>query len=652
MPSMNQLNSARRRLLQNLSALPFVPMLPLLSPNSANAATVASSAQFAASGAVQSVRFTPTPAPGLGEPQDMATMFTRSSLEVQSLVAGKTVTQNWRLVYTPFFITGEMVPDGQGGTILAGGYFDSQGRPIIDKSVPGQERQFFSDCPDGMSLLQIKGAKVPGVKGNTVFAVVQFEYTSRDQAGKGLQGALPSEMAVLTLDQNPKTGQLKLVKYERVDTAPVQGLWVTCGASLSPWNTHLSSEEYEPDATKPNDSKLTRFSANFFGDAKKASPYHYGHLPEVSVNPDGSGSIKKHYCLGRISHELVQVMPDERTVIMGDDWTNGGAFMFIADKPRDLSAGTLYVAKWNQTSGIGPGSATLSWIKLGHAKSEEIRAIVESGIKAGDIMDVRTTDPQDAGFMRIPYAGKTNWVRVKPGMEKAAAFLETHRYAALAGGSLGFTKWEGTTLNARDKKAYIAMSRIETSMLDGSGDVKVQGPYSGAVYEQNLRGAQKDSVGSAIASEWVPVDMAAVPELISEDLGGGKRKQQDAQGNFADPERIACPDNLKFSEKLRTLFIGEDSNTHVNNFLWAFNVDTKELTRILSCPVGAESTGLHAIDELNGFTYITSNFQHAGEWDDRLHNKVRPMIEPLLDKLYDKRAVAMVGYLSLVMGRK
>ncbi|WP_373867546.1 2Fe-2S iron-sulfur cluster-binding protein, partial [Acinetobacter oleivorans] len=40
--------------------------------------------------------------------------------------------------------------------------------------------------------------------------------------------------------------------------------------------------------------------------------------------------VTKHYCLGRISHELVQVFPDNRTVLMGDDYTNGGLFMFVA----------------------------------------------------------------------------------------------------------------------------------------------------------------------------------------------------------------------------------------------------------------------------------------------------------------------------------
>ncbi|XCA40653.1 DUF839 domain-containing protein [Trinickia caryophylli] len=557
-------------------------------------------------------------------------------------------TQAFPLSYQTFFTTGDAVPDGNGGTLLAGGYYDINQQPIIDTSVTGQERQFFSDCPDGTSLLKLDNPAVPGVKGNTVFAVVQFEYTTRNQGGTSMYGLLPSPIAVLTLDQDPATGALKLVKYHNVNTAPANGLWITCGASLSPWNTHLSSEEYEPDATKAaTDTQLRGFSQNLYGNANTANPYNYGHLPEVTVNPDGTGTIVKHYCVGRISHELVQVMPDERTVLMGDDATNGGAFMFVADRARDLSSGTLYVGKWHQTSGTGPGAATLSWIKLGSATSAEIKALIDGGIKSTDIMDVKTTDPSDSSYTKIPYGGKFNWVKLNPGMEKAAAFLETHRYAALMGGSMGFTKWEGTTVNPTDKIAYIAMSRIESSMLDGSGDVKVQGPYSGAVYAQNLRGGQTDSKGGAIASEWVPVDMAAISALTSEDLGGAKMAQQDALGNFANPDKIATPDNLKFSQRLRTLFVGEDSNTHVNNFLWAYNVDTGVLSRLLSCPAGAESTGLHAVDELNGWTYIMSNFQHAGDWESPLHDKVKATLDPLVRANYKDRFGSSVGYLTL-----
>lgn len=638
---------SRRQALKWFAGAPLFPLAAGSTLTGALTACGGSSTTPAAR--VTSVSFVGMSAPTLDEPAAMATTTVRSSLKL-SFSDG--TSQTLPLGYQTFFTTGDAVPNGSGGTLVAGGYYDINRQPIIDTSVPGSERQFFSDCPDGSSLLKLPNANVAGVKGNTVFAVVQFEYTTRNQDGTDMYGLLPSPIAVLTLDQNPSTGALKLVKYHNVDTAPVKGLWITCGASLSPWNTHLSSEEYEPDATKATtDTQLRGFSQHLFGDPNTANPYHYGHLPEVTVNPDGTGTIAKHYCLGRISHELVQVMPDERTVLMGDDMTNSGAFMFVADRARDLSSGTLYVGKWHQTSGTGPGAATLTWIKLGSATSDEIKALVEGGIKSTDIMDVRTTDPGDASYKKIPYSGKFNWIKIVPGMEKAAAFLETHRYAALVGGSLGFTKWEGTTVNPVDKMAYIAMAHIESSMLNGSGDVKVEGPYSGAVYAQNLRGGQTDSTGMAINSEWVPVDIAPVTALISEDYGNAKLARQDAIGNYANPDKIATPDNLKFSQKLRTLFVGEDSNTHVNNFLWAYNVDSKTLSRVLSCPVGAESTGLHAVDELNGWTYIMSNFQHVGDWVSPLHDKVKATLDPLVRANYKDRFGSSVGYLTLDLRR-
>lgn len=638
---MTQATRTRRHFLQAFAAAPLLPLAGGLA-GCASAGTLARVP-------VTRVSFGAMAAPTLERPAAMAAPLVESTLVAHYADGSR---QTWQLGYQPFFATGDLVPDGQGGTVLAGGCYDIHNKPVIDRSLPGKARQFFSDCPDGMSLLTLPGARVAGVKGHAVFAVVQFEYTSQDRAGRSVYGTLPSPIAVLTLDQDPATGHLSLVRYHNVDTSAVNGLWNTCGASLSPWNTHLSSEEYEPDATVSNHPLLRGFSANLYGSPDRANPYHYGHLPEVTVNPDGTGTIRKHYATGRISKELVQVLPDERTLLMGDDFTNSGAFMFIADRPRDLSSGRLYVGKWQQTSGVGPGAATLSWIPLGHASSAQVKALIDGGIKAADIMDVRTRDPQDPSFTRIPYAGKFNWVRVKPGMDQAAAFLETHRYAALKGGSLGFTKWEGTTVNIRDKIAYVAMSRIESSMLDGSGDVKVQGPYSGAVYQLNLRSGQKDRSGDVIPSDWVPVDMAAVPELVARDLGADAanpypvKKAQDALGNYAHADFIASPDNLKFSERMRTLFIGEDSNTHVNNFLWAFNVDTRELSRVLSCPAGAESTGLQAVDEINGWTYIASNFQHAGDWEKGLHDKVRPVLEPLLRANYKDCYAASVGYLT------
>ena len=523
-------------------------------------------------------------------------------------------SSEYQLGYKSFFETGNTVPKWGGGEIIAGGYFNANGDPIMDTSVPASPRQFFSDCPDGSSLIHLDGAQVEGVN-NPVFHVVQFEYASQNLAGASEYGNLPSPIAILTLDQNQTTGHLELKKYFNVDTSAVHGLWITCGASMSPWNTHLSSEEYEPDAFEQGigGPSPKGISKNFFGDEAAAKPYNYGHLPEVIVNKDGSGSIIKHFCMGRISHELVHVMPDNRTVIMGDDYTNGGFFMFIADVAKDLSAGKLYVAKYvSELTESSTGQ--IKWIELGHATSQEIENMVNvNNIQPSDIMESLTTNPNDTSYTEIVLAKKKLWVKVKPGMEKAAAFLETHRYAALKGGSMAFTKMEGTTINIKDKVAYSALANIQDSMIkDNAAWVAAHNVSftkkitAGGVLAHDLTAGQSTTDGQPINSEWIPYQSKML--LMGEDI------TVDSLGNTANPDKIASPDNLKFSETLRTLFIGEDSGNHPNNFLWAYNVDTKaDPVRLLSTPAGAESTGLHAVDSVNGWTYIMSNFQHAGD---------------------------------------
>ena len=620
------------------------PMLPLGATGIA--AVMAHESAFGAQAIsdYKSAEFISMEAPSLANPEAMATTTVGSLLEITSQNNHK---KSYKLAYEPFFITGDMVPDGNGGKVLAGGYVDIHNRPIMDISVTGKERQFFSDCPDGMSLLKLAKPNVKGVSGNTVFAVVQFEYANANQGGEKMYGVLPSQIAVLTLNQDPKSGRLSLVKYSPVNTSSAQGLWITCGSNLSPWNTHLSSEEYEPDAPFAHENgRFKSFSKNLYGNETSANPYNYGHLPEVTVNPDGTGTLVKHYCLGRISHELIEVMPDKRTVLMGDDYTNSGMFLFIADKEENLSSGTLYVAKLGDGFSIDPkdAGANLSWIKLGHATSDEIKKLANS-LKPSDIMTVLKTDPNDSSFTKIYYDGTANWVKLNPGMEKAAAFLETHRYAYLMGGSMGFSKMEGTTVNIKDKVSYFALQNIQDSMVKGSkgwnmqSNIELTKPLiAGGIMTSKLMGGQKDQSGNTLNSEWVPTTISTL--MVGEDI------EQDALGNLANPNKISNPDNLKFSEKLRTLFIGEDSSTHVNNFIWAYNVDTKKLSRIASMPSGAEATGLGVVDNLNGWMYITANFQHPGDWLGKLHDKVKPTLDPLIKRNYKDRFGAAVGYIT------
>lgn len=207
-----------------------------------------------------------------------------------------------------------------------------------------------------------------------------------------------------------------------------------------------------------------------------------------------------------------------------------------------------------------------------------------------------------------------------------------------------FEKFEGVAVNAADKKAYVAMTRMRDGMEDKSGDpanhIRVPRLLAGAVYEIDLAGVQIDTDGNPIDSNYVGTTMRAI--VLGEDI------EKDAVGNTAAVDKIANPDNLKYSEKMRTLFIGEDSSTaHINNFLWAYHVDKKTLSRALSLPAGAESTGLQAIDDLNGHSYIMSNYQHAGDFSSNIAPALKAALVPLID---DTKAA--IGYIGGMPGLK
>jgi len=252
-----------------------------------------------------------------------------------------------------------------------------------------------------------------------------------------------------------------------------------------------------------------------------------------------------------------------------------------------------------------------------------------------------------AGFTRIKHGHEVATVedlRLKQGnfngvpIATLAAFLETRRYAAMLGATVEFEKFEGVAYNAKDNKAYVAMARMSNGMenksSDTANDIRIKKNSSGAVYELGLSSvAPKDTKGELIKSRFVPVTMSAL--VVGEDL-----KAQDKEGNKSVLDKIASPDNVWYAEKMRVLFIGEDTSNHVNNYLWAYHVDTGKLSRILSLPMGAESTGLQVVENMSGYSYIMSNYQHAGDKNSTLE----PTYSNILKYIDPNKAE--VGYLG------
>lgn len=615
---------------------------------------------------VTAVEFTPTPAPGSAT--EMTTAYTRSSAIVTYASGARKI---FPLSYRTLFHSGQRIGSGEAGLIV-----DGRARPITASVADDQGDQargpFHAYSPDANSLIRVRRGKI-----KKLFLITHYEYHTDAPlvSGKGtmeLYAQLPASMSLATLTQHRKSGALKSMQLANIDMSAVGGLWIPCAASLTPWNTHLGGEEYEPNARQFEREPLESMN-RYLGTPGKtaadggAKPYRYGHLVEVKVGADGTADVAKRYAMGRLSAELADVMPDERTAYMGDDGRDTMLFMFVADKARDLSAGTLYAARWEQRSAENGGSASLMWLRLGHATESEIRALVDRGIKFSEIFE--TASPSDVkanpdqfkdfkpvfvyegqGGKRVPGSGakqEVAWLKLRPGMETAAAFLESRRYGAMLGATSEFTKMEGVTHNPDDRKLYIAMSYIEGGMLDGqSGErpqdhIKLAGDAKdlacGGVYQAHLSGAQRDSAGEAIRSEWVAVTLDAL-------LLGARKPFGQPRGAYdkCDTERIANPDNIKYSSQMRTLFIGEDSGNHLNNFLWALNIDSGNLVRLLSAPAGGEHTGLQVVPDLNGHSYIMGNIQHPGAAADL--KQYPDAIKVELRRQIDQRG--SIGYLG------
>lgn len=595
---------------------------------------------------VKSVEFTPTDITGLSD-ANRAKAYTTSTVKV-TYADGSTKTSP--LSYVNLFNNTDTNKTADGSAAAA--VHDKNGALIKDANG----NPFVPQTPDANSLMNI---------GGTPYLVTHFEYENIDSAGTNQYGKVPMIMTLSKLSQSSSDGRMAVDSIKQVNFSGVNGLWIPCAGSRSPWNTHLGSEEYEPDARCDAGVGDSAYAASssctsmeyaarmnafrvLYGDTT-ASPYNYGRVPEVTVAMDGTSSVQKWYTLGRLSREKVQFFGDSRTAIQGDDGTYTMLTMFVADKEKDLSAGTLYAAKWNQLSAPGSdgGKAGLTWIKLGHATHADIQKAVDAGVKFSDLFDVDTTGgaATAAGYTRVKHGHEVATVedlKLKAGtfagvdIATLAAFLETRRYAALMGATVEFEKFEGVAYNARDNKAYAAMTRMTNGMEDKStdpvNDIRLKKNSSGAVYQLTLQPGWYDSTGVAINSNFVPVVMEAL--VIGEDM------TKDADGNTSSLDKIASPDNLFFSERMRVLFIGEDSSNHVNNSLWAYHVDSGKLVRILSLPMGAESTGLQVVDNMNGYAYIMSNYQHAGDKNstvDATYNRIVPLINK------DK---AEVGYLG------
>lgn len=555
--------------------------------------------------------------------------------EKRSILASPAATVNGRdhkIGYNVLMRSGDVIGSGTFGMI-----YDQTGQTARaeDGSV------FISSDNDFSSLLPV---------GGKLFNVTHFE-------------SRPGAMYLTELNQDKDTGSLSPVRTMSIDFSAFGGLWVPCAGSVTPWGTHLGSEEYPPDAREHEeatsaddipdyDKDMLRYFGivNPWGDDVTLSQirnlfnsYKYGYPVEVEVREDMTYTVNKRYAMGRVALELAYVMPDRKTAYMSDDGTNVGFFMFVADEENDLSSGKLYAAQWNQTGTENGGSADIKWIDLGHAEEASIKSAIDNGTKFFDIFEAAepnadNTCPEGYASMNAEDAGH-ECLKVKPGMEMIASRLETRRYADSLGATTEFRKEEGITYDPDKNLLYVAMSEVNSGMedfkrsgsdndrYDKGGPNHIRLPYNncGCVYQ--LEVGSDDAIGSDYVVKNTSGMICGIMTEYPDD--------SPYAGNKCDVDGIANPDNITYLPGYNTLIIGEDTGSgHQNDVVWAYDTETGALSRIQTTPYGSETTSPYFYPNVNGWAYIMSVIQHPYGESDR-------------DKLADASdARAYVGYIG------
>lgn len=273
--------------------------------------------------------------------------------------------------------------------VIAG--FNAYEDEITEISMPeGDEKLVARTAVGEYQVLQRNGDPLPGdpygrVAGQVVRADGETQFFCNQADGNmwiptneaGTIGYLysnwecrPGGLSRLHLSMN-EDRTWEVLDGEVVDFHSVNGTWTNCGASVTPWNTALTSEEYEPYA---GDFNSVAPMTEYLG--RQANPYDYGFAVELAPQAVGN-DIEKRYAMGRLSWEMGIVAGDERTVYIGDDGTDVVLFRFVADEAGDLGCGTLYAAAITQEGGPGADHVfQIEWVELGSACDEDVEAAI------------------------------------------------------------------------------------------------------------------------------------------------------------------------------------------------------------------------------------------------------------------------------------
>ena len=369
----------------------------------------------------------------------------------------------------------------------------------------------------------------------------------------------PAGISQIEIQWDSASNQWDVISSQMLNLSSINGGWVLCFGTVSPWGSPLFSEELYFDDTEDWNNVNYRYHqgqqllASYLG--TYPNPYDYGFIVEMEDSDTNNPDLTRHYTMGRYSHENAQVMPDNKTVYLSDDGYDTVLYKFVADAPGDLSKGTLYAAKLIQDS-TRDSSTTgfdVEWIKLASSSNAEIlNWIVDyDGITTDDYIQGENsyiTDKEISDWAE----GRLNQDLNNDGiigyaLDDRVAFLETRKAAAAIGATDEWNKMEGVVFNPNAPEyVYLAMSNIDRAMTDGQGDIDVSDNFCGIVYRMTM------------VDEW---DINRIDPVI---IGGPYTSSAQYECNN---NNLAGPDNILVLND-GSILVGEDTRKHEYNTVW------------------------------------------------------------------------------------
>ena len=369
----------------------------------------------------------------------------------------------------------------------------------------------------------------------------------------------PAGISQLEIEWNATSSEWDVLNSTMLDLSGINGGWVLCFGSISPWGAPLFSEELYFDNTDAWNDQSFRYHHNqvlledYLG--VYPNPYDYGYILEIEDADSAAPEFNRHLAMGRFSHENAQVMPDERTVYLTDDGYDTVLYKFIADVPGDLSAGTLYAAHLaqDQSRDAATTGFDVDWVELGSSSSAEVQTWIDEydGVTPADFVDgessyISDDEINDWAEARLKEDLNDDGT-IGTAADDRVAFLESRKAAAALGATDEWNKMEGVAFNPEVPNVlYLAMSSISNAMTDAQGDIDLTENSCGIVYRMTMN------------TTW---NVNRIDPAI---VGGPYTSSAQFQ---CDIDNLAGADNLLVLNDGRVL-VGEDTWRHEHNTVW------------------------------------------------------------------------------------